>query len=128
MNRRGFLGTLVGGVAAAAAVRTFPFKVFSFPTEIKIGPPIIQQVRFVRAFDVLQNRMISRWDVCAGFGELDSLPRGIEVAAQGQSVQHVLDALRLSNGHAAEEYARNELIRRRNEKIPGLLVNQKGAL
>jgi hypothetical protein len=37
-NRRGFLkmmGGLVGGVAASAAVRTFPFRVFSFPTEIK---------------------------------------------------------------------------------------------
>jgi len=26
---------MVGGVAAAAAVRTFPFRVFSFPKEIK---------------------------------------------------------------------------------------------
>lgn len=31
MNRRAFLGTLIGGVAAAAAVRTFPFRVYSFP-------------------------------------------------------------------------------------------------
>jgi hypothetical protein len=28
---------LVGGVAAAAAVRTFPFRVFSFPKEIKVA-------------------------------------------------------------------------------------------
>lgn len=34
MNRRGFLRGLAGGVAATAAVRTFPFRVFSFPTEI----------------------------------------------------------------------------------------------
>lgn len=33
MNRRAFLSTLVGGVAAAAAVRTFPFRVYSFPKE-----------------------------------------------------------------------------------------------
>jgi len=26
---------MIGGVAAAAAVRTFPFRVFSFPTEIE---------------------------------------------------------------------------------------------
>jgi hypothetical protein len=32
MNRRGFLQTMIGGVAAAAAVRTFPFRVFSFPS------------------------------------------------------------------------------------------------
>jgi hypothetical protein len=37
MNRRGFLGLLVGGLATAAAVRTFPFRVFSFPSEIKPG-------------------------------------------------------------------------------------------
>jgi hypothetical protein len=34
MNRRSFLRSLVGGVAAAAAVRTFPFRVFSFPSEV----------------------------------------------------------------------------------------------
>lgn len=37
MNRRNFLQTLVGGVAAAAAVRTFPFRVFSFPKEVVSG-------------------------------------------------------------------------------------------
>ena len=31
MDRRGFLRSLVGGVAVAAAVRTFPFRVYSFP-------------------------------------------------------------------------------------------------
>lgn len=34
-NRRNFLKMLVGGVAVAAAVPSFPFRVFSFPTEIK---------------------------------------------------------------------------------------------
>jgi hypothetical protein len=34
LTRRGFLGTLIGGVAAGAAVRTWPFRVFSFPSEI----------------------------------------------------------------------------------------------
>lgn len=36
MNRRGFIGALVGGVATAAAVRTWPFRVFSFPTEVQL--------------------------------------------------------------------------------------------
>lgn len=36
MERRAFLRTMIGGVAAAAAVRTFPFRVFSFPSEIRI--------------------------------------------------------------------------------------------
>lgn len=30
-DRRGVLRLLVGGVAAAAAVRTFPFRMYSFP-------------------------------------------------------------------------------------------------
>jgi hypothetical protein len=35
MERRNFLKMMVGGVAAAAAVRTFPFRVFSFAKEIQ---------------------------------------------------------------------------------------------
>lgn len=38
MNRRNFL-TLIGGVSAAAAVRTWPFRVYSFPTDIVIAKP-----------------------------------------------------------------------------------------
>jgi hypothetical protein len=37
MNRRNFFGLMVGGLAASAAVRTWPFRVFSFPSEIRIG-------------------------------------------------------------------------------------------
>ena len=37
MNRRGFLQTLIGGIAATAAARTWPFRVYSFPSEIKIA-------------------------------------------------------------------------------------------
>lgn len=36
MDRRNFLRTLVGGVAGAAAVRTWPFRVYSFPSKIVI--------------------------------------------------------------------------------------------
>jgi hypothetical protein len=34
MNRRKFIGAMVGGVAVSAAVRTFPFRVYSFPATI----------------------------------------------------------------------------------------------
>lgn len=34
MNRRKFIGTLIGGITGAAAVRTWPFRVYSFPSEI----------------------------------------------------------------------------------------------
>lgn len=36
MNRRGFLRGLVGGIAVAAAAPSFPFRVFSFPSEIVV--------------------------------------------------------------------------------------------
>lgn len=36
LTRRGFLGTLIGGVAAGAAVRTWPFRVFSFPEKVVV--------------------------------------------------------------------------------------------
>lgn len=67
MNRRGFLNSLVGGVAASVAMRTWPFRVFSFPTEIKRGLGITS-VRFVRAFDPIQKTMYSRLDTLYGFG------------------------------------------------------------
>jgi hypothetical protein len=35
MDRRSFLNMLVGGVAASAAVRVWPFRVYSFPSQIK---------------------------------------------------------------------------------------------
>ena len=34
MDRRGFMKMMVGGLAAGAAVRTWPFRVYSFPAEI----------------------------------------------------------------------------------------------
>jgi hypothetical protein len=39
MNRRAFLGLMIGGIAAGAAVRSWPFRVFSFPAEITIAEP-----------------------------------------------------------------------------------------
>lgn len=44
MNRRNFLSMMVGGVAAAAAVRTFPFRVFSFPKEIKVAQCVPKEI------------------------------------------------------------------------------------
>jgi hypothetical protein len=40
LDRRSFLGSMVGGVAVAAAVRTWPFRVYSFPTDIVLTGPI----------------------------------------------------------------------------------------
>jgi hypothetical protein len=37
MDRRNFFRTMVGGVTAAAAVRTWPFRVFSFPSTVEVS-------------------------------------------------------------------------------------------
>ena len=41
MERRGFLKSLIGGVAVAAAVQTFPFRVYSFADKIIVQPKVI---------------------------------------------------------------------------------------
>src|SRR6266700_3270980 len=38
MDRRKFFGMMIGGVAAAAAVRTWPFRIYSFPSKPRIDP------------------------------------------------------------------------------------------
>src|SRR5712664_4313309 len=35
MNRRSFFRSMIGGVAATVAVRTWPFRIYSFPPLIK---------------------------------------------------------------------------------------------
>jgi hypothetical protein len=65
MDRRNFLRAMVGGVATAAAVRSFPFRVFSFPTQIEL--PTQKQIEFLVGTDPLYiGQSISlhglRWD------------------------------------------------------------------
>jgi len=36
VDRRSFFHSMVGGVATAAAGRTWPFRVYSFPTELRL--------------------------------------------------------------------------------------------
>lgn len=48
MDRRGFLQSLIGGVAVTAAVQTWPFRVYSFASEIKIATPK-ESVDFLKA-------------------------------------------------------------------------------
>jgi hypothetical protein len=47
MDRRNFLGSLIGGIAATAAVRSWPFRVYSFPSELNILNPIVGQTLYV---------------------------------------------------------------------------------
>jgi len=59
MERRGFLKLMVGGVAAAAAVRTYPFRVFSFPKEIVV-PQVATSVLTLEAMRKLIEQMKRR--------------------------------------------------------------------
>lgn len=69
MNRRSFFNKIVGGVAATAAARTWPFRVFSFPTQI-VQPEIIQPVA-VKFNNLLRVECSNnRWDMLYGFGIL----------------------------------------------------------
>lgn len=80
-------------MATAAAVRTFPFRVYSFPTDVKLRPLAFDQsviklatpaeiaevetglnIRFVRTFDPTAARFVNRFDMLYGFGNL--YPRG----------------------------------------------------
>jgi len=64
MDRRGFLKTLIGGVAATAAVRTFPFRVFSFPSEIAsplLFPPLAWGLDEFIAEYIRPVKLISGW-------------------------------------------------------------------
>ena len=69
IGRRQFLRNLIGGVAAASAVRAWPFRVFSFPTEIKpisiqaaadfLGPGVIEINRYqAEIFDLVRRRFV----------------------------------------------------------------------
>ena len=67
MNRRGFLGRLAGGLAAAAlAVHAHFGSVIPVPQEPEIGISI----RLIRAFDPTSDKFVARMDVLYGFGAL----------------------------------------------------------
>jgi hypothetical protein len=48
MNRRELLGSLVGGIVLSVAVRTFPFRVFSFPENPHIPKNFYQMQEDIR--------------------------------------------------------------------------------
>lgn len=50
MDRRSFFSSMVGGIATAAAVRTWPFRVFSFPSGVELASRLT--IRIVRAYDI----------------------------------------------------------------------------
>lgn len=77
LSRRSFLGITVGGIAAATAVRTWPFRIFSFPSTISIEPMVAaNSIRYIRAYDPIQDKFINRFDVLYGFQKVLDIPSG----------------------------------------------------
>jgi len=87
MNRRSFLGTMIGGIAASAAVQTWPFRVYSFPSSIIPTTLPAMSIRFIKALDI-DNKIISRFDVLYGFGQNLTIPKyadaGYSITAQNR--------------------------------------------
>jgi len=54
MDRRSFFHSMIGGVATAAAVRTWPFRVYSFPSELRfLSIDELKRIYVERAMDDL---------------------------------------------------------------------------
>lgn len=70
MNRRSFLNTLVGGIAAGAAVRTWPFRVFSFPATVAIPQ---HRFNFIKGYYPLHSFTVDLETPCVPVNE--SLPK-----------------------------------------------------
>ncbi len=66
MNRRNFLGMLVGGIAASAAVRTWPFRVYSFPSEPIEAYALITLTPLYRTLGIAYHRADSSLGTWAG--------------------------------------------------------------
>lgn len=59
MNRRSFLRTVIGGVVVAAAAPSWPFRVFSFPSEIKLaGAMRGYHYDYIKADDIIHDEMV----------------------------------------------------------------------
>lgn len=100
MNRRGFLGAFLGAVAGATLD---PERALWKPGKlISIPKPAGVSIRYIRAFDISQLKIISRFDVLYGMGEnfrpLENAPigHGIECSAvvHGENFDACLNNLR----------------------------------
>ena len=71
MNRRNFLQSMIGGLAASAAVRQWPFRVYSFPTRIVPYRSLPDSI-FVNTPWIAMNKIPVDWEAA----ELRAMLRG----------------------------------------------------
>jgi hypothetical protein len=104
---------LIGGVAASAAVRTFPFRVFSFPSEIETGnwkglildpyPGPLQTPHLFAIDESTVNELIRQQTLCPGmyFREYRMNDHGVHFTA----AIPIPDCAELLNGVSAPNVA-----------------------
>jgi hypothetical protein len=87
MDRRSFFRTMVGGVAAAAAVRTWPFRVYSFPTDIVFPTvsPLFDQISAATLAELRADLLIDNFFVDTPF--LKKLKEGIHKFPKGDPMR-----------------------------------------
>ena len=64
MNRRNFLHSMIGGVAATAAVRTWPFRVYSFPSVITVPENLLARPAdyYILHYPAMQDIQVASFD------------------------------------------------------------------
>lgn len=105
MERRSFLKMIIGGVAAVAAVQSFPFRVYSFPSEIVAPtlPTIAEGAIWTGPNQLLTIQMITKEDL--GILENErTLERKFDQCFR-KNVVKIGTVLNLRNPNAVELYA-----------------------
>lgn len=79
MNRRAFFKSMVGGLAATAAVRSWPFRVFSFPSELKLYGGARGGGKLLHAGDIIipYTEYLQPGQMVAAFGPRGNLEKGV---------------------------------------------------
>lgn len=84
MDRRLFFNRMIGGLAATAAVRTWPFRVYSFPAEIVIPEtisPLFDQISYSTLATLRSDILIDNF-----FADIPWVKKLRQVDPQGLSV------------------------------------------
>ena len=83
MKRRNFL---IGGIAASAAVRAWPFRVYSFPSQIAIVDFEAEKARFVRLARIAIDEEVARGGIVAPFFLYETAPAPLRTITKGPHV------------------------------------------
>jgi hypothetical protein len=85
MNRRDFFGKMIGGVAAAAAVRAWPFRVYSFPNTI--AAPTEELTNLVNGSRIIRG-MINPRAMALLNAQLRHLPKSVDYNIRAFAFDH----------------------------------------